>query len=239
MSKNPLEVLRLSQTPSFTTESKTYIQREFGTVRNKCIGFIALLTKQGVTREIPLNEAIDLFQLHISNAMDRTTIKAYFGSMPGKAKKVIHREAQYASGTISNKTITLTEDIKKKEGYLEKLGLVHYEKRANTWFLVLNYENPIVPEMGKSATNTYESSSVSIDNFSLTLKHNPISQGEEFEKPICEGVSTYRETDKKNNNIIVRERNGSSESNPKTVTPKLTALEEAILRATILEGDKP
>jgi hypothetical protein len=134
---------------------------------------------------------------------DRLSVKAYFGVQETKSKRSIMRTATYArTGTISNKTITLSQNIKPKAGYLQQLGLVTYEKRGPTWFLLLE-PTTITPEISHPPANppseseTYDALSdeglaeASIDKIYLT----PNLQGEEHEKPDLEGVSSYVENE--------------------------------------------
>jgi len=235
MSYNVSEHLRfaIDKETTFTTEPKTYFKRGFGTVRNKCMQFIALLIKNGYTHEIPLTQAIDLFQLHMPNAMDQKTLKAYFGTMPSKSKKIIYRTARYQTGTISNKTIELTENIPKRVGYFEKLGLVHYEKRKETWFFVFTYEYPLVPEIAHSNQECETVEQKPIDNFSLPLKplainHSTPNNQHELNMEI-----------EKRESVIEGERNRLSESNRfESFNPNLYGakpLGKAILKSRIQE----
>jgi hypothetical protein len=172
-------------------------------------------TKYGCTREIPLEEAKRIFQLDMG-IWDRASLKAYFGTQLGVSRRIIQRTARYQTGTISNKTIELKQNISKLEGYLERLGLVKFEKRGNTWFMVLNNEVSVIPEIAKSTQSVNESSEqnlrlnyvkrgCSIDNFSLT----PIALGEQHGHEL--NVKT-EDNGEKRESVIGCERNRSSES---------------------------
>ena len=154
---------------AFSTQSKARFLRGHGVVRQKAIRFLGALQRLGYVHEVPLEKAKDIFQLN-TDTWDRASLKAYFGQLPGRSERIIDRTAHYATGTISIKKIKLRQDIQKKEGYLEKLGLVHYELRGRIWFLLVN-EASVVPEIAKSSTSVQnEAVKASIDNFSLTPK---------------------------------------------------------------------
>jgi len=72
----------------------------------------------GFEYELPLEKAKNLFG-EILGIYDRTSIKAYFGTLPDKSAKKIRRYARYQSGTQSVKDIELIQDIPKTKGYLE------------------------------------------------------------------------------------------------------------------------
>jgi hypothetical protein len=109
---------------------------------------------------MPIDEAKDLFSLLI-DVWDQKSLKAYFGTHAHREVQKINERKQYHSGTVVQATIELSHDVKTKEGYLERLGLVHYEQRGKTVFMVL--ENaPLVPELMKSRGSN--------DNFSPPLE---------------------------------------------------------------------
>lgn len=151
------------------TESKHCIKRGCHTVRNRSLNYIAILKqKHNVSYEIPLEKAKQIFQVEL-DIWDRTSLKAYFGTQPDVLTRVIQRRATYQTGTVSNKTIELRQKISKREGYLERLGLVNFEKRGNTWFMLLANNETIVPEIRHSQTRVYKRvEPQSIENFSLT-----------------------------------------------------------------------
>lgn len=144
---------------SFTTEPHGYVTRGNKTVRARAIEFIETLQIRQV-KEMPLGEAKDLFQL-VVDVWDEKSLNRYFGTQAHRSTKKISCRKQYASGTVSQRTIELAQDVKERKGYLEKLGLVHYETRGKTVFLVLE-SAPLVPELMKPC--------VSNDNLSLPLK---------------------------------------------------------------------
>jgi len=169
------KTVKITERP-FTTEPKHYIKRGSHTIRARCIEYVQKLGQLGFTLELPLETAQQLFTQTL-DIWDRTSLKAYFGTLPGQSKRTIRRWARYQSGTTSVKDIQLSQETRKCEGYLEKLGLVTYGKKGCKWFLIL--EKPfLVP------TLLNEGSGSSNDKISLTF-----SQGEESEKPIWEGVS--------------------------------------------------
>lgn len=143
---------------AFTSKPKALIKRGCNTVRERCLNFIRILREEySCTHEIPLEEAKRLFKKQIGFPCDRTSIKAYFGTQPGKVRKLIHRRAVYLNtGTVGIKDIELSQDISQKEGYLELFGLISYEKRGDVWFMVLNNEASLVPEIAKSNPSVNE-----------------------------------------------------------------------------------
>lgn len=145
---------------SFTTNPHDYIVRGNKIVRARSIEFVETLRIQQEER-MPVEKAKEQFQL-MMDVWDEKSLKGYFGTQEHRQEHVIHETKRYlTSGNISQRDIRLSQDIKTKKGYLEKLGLVHYEQRGKTWFMVLEKAS-IIPELMKS-------SSKSNDNFSLPL----------------------------------------------------------------------
>ncbi|PIX31709.1 hypothetical protein COZ60_03070, partial [Candidatus Bathyarchaeota archaeon CG_4_8_14_3_um_filter_42_8] len=161
----------------FTTQPKHYMKRGCNTVRTRCIVFVDQLRAKGFEYELPLEKAKELFN-EILGVYDRTTVKAYFGTLPGRWTRKFKRWAKYASGTQSSKDIELSQDVPKTKGYLEKLGLVSYERHGRVWFMVL--ENlQIVPIIMKANSSK--------DKISLTPIHK--LNVERFEgKPLASAV---------------------------------------------------
>jgi len=131
---------------SFTTEPKRHQRRGRNLTRDRCLEFMDILREKGYTKTIPLEQAKDLFQVEMG-IMDRISLKSYFGSQPQTVHRKIRRIARYATGTMSFKTIELSQDIPKKKGHFELLGLVTFEKKGETWFMILTGE-PLIAELG-------------------------------------------------------------------------------------------
>ena len=163
-----VKIIKAIERPS-QTEGKHYIKRSCHTVRKRSLNYIAILKhKYGVSHEIPVEAAKRILQKEL-DIWDRTSLKAYFGTQTAISKRTIQRKAIYSTGTVSNKTIELRQYIFKSEGYLERLGLVKFEKRGDTWFMILANNETIVPEIRHSQTRVYERvEPKSIENFSLT-----------------------------------------------------------------------
>jgi len=179
---------------TFSTEPKHYVKRGCSTVRTRCIDFVDQLKTRGYTLEIPLEQAKAMFS-EIVGAYDRATVKAYFGTLPGRSTRLIRRVARYQSGTFSFKNIELTQDAAKSLGYLEKLGLVTYERHGKVWFMVL--ENLVVVSQLVKSDHMV---TPSIDKISLT----PFSQGERLQENRFEKVvlpSGSLESTQTNNNL--------------------------------------
>jgi len=195
---------------SFTTQPslKGYIKRGSFIIRNRCLDFIEPMQKAGI-KELPIEEAIEAFGIH-----DRATIKAYFGTLPSRSCRLIHRTARYATGTMSMKTITLEQPILKTRGYLEKLGLVHYERRGSHWFMVL--ENPILVPTLKNMCETPSETSLShpIPILVSAEPDSSVLKGSDFrEHPNRETAEITVNNDiHTHTHCRVRERNQSSES---------------------------
>jgi len=211
----------------FTTKPRTYVRRGCQTVRRRCLQYLTILKHQyGVTLAFPLEEAKRVFQDEMG-IWDRTSLKAYFGTQPDVSKRVIQRTARYQTGTISQKTIELRQNISKREGYLERLGLVNYEKRGNTWFMILNKEVSVVPQISRIRVqhNERHESRFSIDNFSLSPNLIEVE-----ERGIVVSPCQHKQREKQTTTHIGCERNRSTESNQKRVTQQFTPLEQTILR---------
>jgi len=173
----------------FTTQPKHYVKRGCNTVRSRCTFYVDQLKVLNYTLELPLEKAKELFS-EIVGAYDRATLKAYFGTLPGKSTRKIRRWARYQSGTQSVKDIELTQETFKTKGYLEKLGLVTYECHSKVWFMVL--ENwVLVPQLERVDVGK------SKDKISL-IPFTPKGKGEGG-KPILEVVPSTKETINNNN----------------------------------------
>jgi hypothetical protein len=144
------------QLKTFTTEPKDYVKRGCNTIRSRCIDFVDQLRAKGFEKELPVEKVKDLFS-EITGEYDRITIKRYFGTLPGKSTRKMRRWAKYQSGTQSVKDIELSQNITKTQGYLEKLGLVSYEKHGKVWFMTLKNCQivPIIMKANKSKDKIY------------------------------------------------------------------------------------
>lgn len=209
---------------SFLKEPKCYIKRSCHTVRKRSLNYIATLKqKYGVSHEIPLEAAKRIFQEEL-DIWDRTSLKAYFGTQTNISKRTIQRTAIYHTGTVSNKTIELRQYIFKSEGYLERLGLVKFEKRGNTWFMILANNETIVQEIRHSQTRVYERVEPQpIENFSLT----PILQ---------ESRDTEAEIEKRE--CHRRREKSPSESHQKRAATSVGPLLTPTEKATIEDRDR-
>jgi len=148
-----------------------------------------VLEQNGYTFQIPLGEAKELFQKTM-NIMDRISLKAYFGTQRSRSLRKIEQRSTYASGTISFKHIELAQNITQRKGYFEILGLATFERKGQTWFMILTNEL-LVPELSSQHEESFESS---IENLSLS----PILQGKECEKTVLEVVSPNNMETKEN-----------------------------------------
>lgn len=149
--------------------------RKCNTIRRRALNYLVEL---GV-KEIPLEKAKEQFS-EITGLYDRLTLKAYFGTKKHRSKKNIQRIARYGTGTFSFKNIELIQDVETKCGYLEKLGLVHFEQRGKTWFMIVNENAVLVPQL-------YERKQLSMENISLS----PISQKVNGQSPRKESEKTF------------------------------------------------
>jgi len=112
--------------------------------------------------------------------MDRTSLKAYFGTRQAKSVRNLIKTARYSTGTTSLKAIQLTQNVPEKKGYFELLGLATYEQRGNIWIMTFNDEVSIVQTFTQRVYECEES----IENFSLSSIHSQVKRGttEEFEE---------------------------------------------------------
>jgi hypothetical protein len=165
-----------------SSEVKSFAHRRHSPIRQRCIEFLLILKKYGYANEIPLESAKVIFSKELG-LCDRGTVGAYFGSQAGRSIRKINRMSRYSSGTLSFKTIELSQNIQAKKGYLELLGLASIEKRGSVWFLVVK-DSSVVPELGFSGVHTCESvclSSAEFNaNFSLST-YSPIGAVEGWE----------------------------------------------------------
>lgn len=233
--------IELTEQTVFTTEPKHPRRGNRNrTIRLVCSEFMSWLERLGYEK-IPAEQARIKFQ-EWDGPRDRATMKAYFGTLPGTTERLIDRTAHYATGTISVKKIHLRQAVEKRVGYLELLKLVSYEKLGKTWFMILNNESPLVPEMGLSPTRVKESCAESILDFSLTPKHLGESTATAPTVANLEAVENI-ETTEKRERVIGCERNRIGKigepQDTRTPKPQLTPLEEAVLKAQPYEREKP
>jgi len=169
-------------TKSFTTSRKKPANSP---IRRRCIETIDALHNLGYTKEIPLEDAIELFQATLG-IMDRASVKAYFGVQPHKAVQRIERMARYQSGVMSLKTIELAHKVGYKAGYFELLRLATIQKKESAWFFVLN-EVGVVPQIvPESLKNDGVKSK-------LEISLSPIRVNEQLNGLANDGIETDRE----------------------------------------------
>jgi len=169
---------------SFTTEPKNHTRRGRSPVRDRCLEYVSILKELGYTNQIPLDHAKELFQTHLG-IMDRTSLKGYFGTQNRRSVRKIQKIARYATGTMSFKTIELSQDVQALKGYLELLGLASIEKRGSTWFLILK-EASVVPQLSCPTDESVCGSDVSAESMtriSLPLFYRGIRRGGTGEQP--------------------------------------------------------
>jgi len=217
--------LKITERP-FTTEPKHYIKRGSHTIRARCIEYVQKLGQLGFTLELPLETAQQLFTQTL-DIWDRTSLKAYFGTLPGHSKQTIRRWARYQSGTTSVKDIQLSQETRKCEGYLEKLGLVTYGKKGAKWFLIL--EKPfLVP------TLLNEGSGASIDKISLSFSQGERARENRFEKVVSPSIET---TETQQTHTLQGEREISRVKVIPHTTVQLSSEEATILNAKPRRND--
>lgn len=135
--------------------------------------FIEHLHKAGYASEIPLDSAKTLFQLKMG-ICDRMSLKAYFGTQPGRSIRKMQRRSQYASGTVSFRTLELAQDIPLRRGYFELLELAHYEKRGRTTFMIIEKASSVLPQLFPQHN---EGCCESISNLSLSSLAGKVVEG--------------------------------------------------------------
>jgi len=191
--------------------------RRQSTVRRRAISFILSID----AKELPVETAKDLFS-EVTELYDRTTLKAYFGTQAHVNTRKYQRTARYGTGTFSFKTIELSQKVKKTKGYLEKMGLAHFELRGNTWFIVINRSAVLVPQL-------YERKQLSMQNISLSSNDQNVifSQGERGRENRFEKSGSVNNTLETNNNL----QDEREKLVYKTVCTELTPPELLILRA--------
>ena len=235
----------------FTTQPHSYIRRGNKTVRQRCIEYCETLTIQG-TKELPLEQAKELFSLNIIDLWDERTLNKYFGTQEHRNTKQIECRKQYATGFVSNRTITLTQHIHHKTGLLEKLGLVHYEQRGKTWFMILE-NRVLVPELVKGSGSNVNLCIVHRQGeYYRNLTKHPFHKEREavasnlpMARSMLEGSNTNekRLEERSEREYIGADTNRSSESDlpatpSVTDTPTLTPLETAILNGKYTGPEK-
>jgi hypothetical protein len=137
-------------------------KRKNGSVRRNCLTYIDELKKRGISNELPLEQAKELFS-EIIDRWDRLTIKAYFGTKKHTSRTNIQRIARYAAtGTYSFKNIELIRNVSTTKGYLEKMGLATFVLKGSVWFMKVN-EAPLVPQLFRKDNSGVSS----IDKISL------------------------------------------------------------------------
>jgi hypothetical protein len=192
-------------------------------VRRRSINYILNLKENGYKNELPREQAIEFFS-ETSGFYDRLTIKAYFGTVAHRSKRKFYQDSQYASGTTTHKTITLSQEIIQSKGYLEKMGLVSYHLKGNVWFMKI--ENAVLtPELGRSSHEFMKNLSLSplAQVGSFGKDHEKISEG-------CPAIRDELETKQK----LENERDKSVSE----IVPVLNPLELSILKAKETEPKK-
>lgn len=199
---------------TFTTKLSHYVKRGCCTIRDRCLTFQQVLREEGYTKELPLEDAIRLFKQNIG-VMDDQSIEAYFGTQPHTKRRRFRSISRYSTGTISQKNIELTQEVKRKEGYFEALRIATIKKRGEVWFFCLNDEC-LVPQIERH--HNEKEACPPIVNFSLSS----IRQEEECETT----VNNKDNSDNTHTTYRVRERNRSSES------IQLTPLKRLVLKGS-------
>mgnify|MGYP001568633090 FL=1 len=190
---------------------------------------------------LPLDDAVRVWE-GVHGPRDRLTLKAYFGTCPGTSTKVIDRFARYATGTVSQKKIVLREAIPKREGYLEKLGLVSFEKQSNVWFLLVNDDGLVVPEVAHSSTSRVKVVCGSNLDLSLTPKHLDTTMPKPLETTTNDCVISISDDNRERVVIEGEIKNigkiGDGIYSKESSESNLSPLEEAILNAKPCESEK-
>jgi hypothetical protein len=156
--------------------AKPYIQRGMGTVRSRCLEYIETLQIRHV-KELPLDQAKDSYS-QIVGGYDPLTLKKVFGTFKQSNKTPFTVFKQNPTTGISNVYRgDITRETKQSKGYLEKLGLVHYEKRGPIWIMVVE-NSIIVPEIVKSEGK-------SIDDLYISPIEPQLSKGKGSEGKPC------------------------------------------------------
>jgi hypothetical protein len=199
-------------------------KRRFSIVRRRAINFLRTID----AKELPVKKAKDLFS-QVTDLWDRATKKAYFGTQEHVSKRDMDRIARYGTGTFSFKHIELVQHVRNQRGYLEKLGLVHYELRGETWFMVIHQDAVLVPQL-------YKRKQLSMKNISLSSNgsNNRLIIARKEHEKTSHGFVSFNNTLETNNNL----QDEREKSVDKTVF-RLSELEKAILKADLCkEPDK-
>lgn len=219
---------------SFLVESGCHI------VRKRCLRFIEALKALNIEREIPLEEAKELFS-KIIGPSDRKTLKAYFGTQASQSIKRIQKIARYSTGTFSVKNIELAQEVQQQKGYFEILGLAKIEQRGHRYFFVLTNE-VLVPQLFRRQNEGLSS----MGNFSLPLMpHSLIGKPNNTVLEKFTEKSSIEEKENKQTNYRVGERNLveggflplNGEKHTSYASICLTPEEEAILKAKPLDSE--
>jgi len=107
-------------------------------VRTRCIRFISLLHELGFD-ELPLNDAIFLFQKHMS-IMDKKSLNAYFGQHELRQRSFLDKTTRYQNGTVSMSKIEMYRRLIQKQGYFEILDLAEIKKEHKQLVFCANHK---------------------------------------------------------------------------------------------------
>ena len=201
-------------------------------VRDRCVEYIQILKDLGIFRELPISQAIHVFQTEMG-IMDERSISRYFGTHDLSSSVNVRTRTRYATGTISIKDSQVSRMVKHKRGYLEVFGLVKFDLRGSTRFMVLNEVSIFATVSSLRENESF--SRVSIPEMYVSST-TPILQGKECEKTVLEVVSpnsaetTEREERENNSGHIQIEYGNRQENCPKS-KKALTAEEILILTA--------
>jgi hypothetical protein len=197
---------------SSTFLPKKLSQKQRSPVERRAFNWVSGL---GV-KELPLEVAKDRFS-EDTGFYDRITLKNYFGVQKFYGDAIhFEQDIEYTrTGTTVHKRIRRRQKLTQKKGYLEKMSLVSFELRGSTWFMIVNKDAVLIPQLVKTS---YEP----MKNISLTpIQGNPLRK--ECEKTF--GCLTKE---------LVNKQQPSREIYKlvdKSVYNELTPLEKAKLRA--------
>jgi hypothetical protein len=122
---------------------------------------------------------MEIFQNDIG-IMDAKSLRAYFGTRAGKSERTIEEMKRYGNGECKFRTISLSQRIAQRKGYLELLGLVKIEKRGLTWILQIQNDS-IVPLWNPQQVKNLASENSSMLDLSLSSRTNGKDSGERLE----------------------------------------------------------
>jgi hypothetical protein len=181
------------------------------TVRKRCLTYLSELRRMGIENAIPLANAKKLFS-RILDLWDPETIANYLGTVPTVKTQYIQQRKRYQSGTVSVNTIELKHEVKHKEGYMERMGLISVVHSTDGWYMKI-HNTVLIPQLVKISHESIENISLSPIQTEVIIPKGKAEAG----KPFLEVSSAINELETTHNLLAEREITSSGKAKDGTL----------------------